>query len=216
MFCPARADTEEKLTARREMRLQRRCAHSAAEAFAKKAGVSVRISRKLPTPRRICWSDREAAGRAASELLAADCRRKCSRFRGAKTCIGARGKRTVCETGAVGVRCWIAAVVPVEIAGITAGNASRGHPCCMLCAGRLLIRRRVTLRHSAGFVKVDVASAGISFARRWTNTRTVRGCALAGGRAVIETVVHLTEWPTVRDRRIRSRVPEAARRCWSR
>ena len=92
------------------------------------------------------------------------------------------------------------AVVPLEIAGIAAGNASRGH--------RMLHGEAPVVDRFAEELRGDAArgercrsmspSAGTSFARRWTRRRArLPGARWREDEALVETVVHLTEWPSV-------------------
>ena len=92
-----------------------------------------------------------------------------------------------------------AAVVPLEIAGIAAGNASRGH--------RVLHGDHPVVLPSAksyaealrkAFVMVDVAERRQSIRKALDEaTRTVAGARWREDEPLIETVVHLTEWPSV-------------------
>jgi glycyl-tRNA synthetase beta chain len=92
-----------------------------------------------------------------------------------------------------------AAIVPLEIAGIAAGNASRGHrilhgdhPVVLPLAKSY----KETLR--AAKVMVDVAERRHSIRKALdAATRTVAGARWREDEALVETVVHLTEWPTV-------------------
>jgi glycyl-tRNA synthetase beta chain len=92
-----------------------------------------------------------------------------------------------------------AAVVPVEIAGITAGNKSRGH--------RILHGSDPVLLNSPesyvealrkAYVMVDVAERRQTIRKALdAATRTVAGARWREDEPLIETVVHLTEWPSV-------------------
>jgi glycyl-tRNA synthetase beta chain len=89
--------------------------------------------------------------------------------------------------------------VPLEIAGIAAGNTSRGH--------RVLHGDHSVVLDSpnsyvealrAAFVVVDVAERRHSIRKALdAATRTVPGARWREDEALIETVVHLTEWPSV-------------------
>ena len=92
------------------------------------------------------------------------------------------------------------AIVPLEIAGIAAGNASRGH---RMLHGDKLRGSCVTPKSyaealRAAFVVVDVAERRQSIRKALdAATRTVAGARWREDEPLIETVVHLTEWPTV-------------------
>jgi len=92
-----------------------------------------------------------------------------------------------------------ASVVPLEIAGIAAGNASRGH--------RVLHGEAPVVIAAAGGYKEALRGAHVAAdvaERRHTirkaldaAARTVAGARWREDEALVETVVHLTEWPTV-------------------
>jgi glycyl-tRNA synthetase beta chain len=92
-----------------------------------------------------------------------------------------------------------AAVVPVEIAGIAAGNVSRGH--------RILHGTDPVVLESPksyvealrkAYVMVDVAERRQTIRKALdAATRTVAGARWREDEPLIETVVHLTEWPSV-------------------
>jgi glycyl-tRNA synthetase beta chain len=91
------------------------------------------------------------------------------------------------------------AVVPLEIAGIQAGNTSRGHRILHGEAPVVIAKPTDYLAElRKAYVDADVA------ARRQTirkaldaATRTVAGARWREDAPLIETVVHLTEWPSV-------------------
>ncbi len=90
-------------------------------------------------------------------------------------------------------------VVPLEIAGIAAGNTSRGHR--VLHGDNPVVLPSVksyaeTLR--AASVVVDVAERQQMIRKALdAATRTVQGARWREDEALVETVTHLTEWPTV-------------------
>ena len=87
----------------------------------------------------------------------------------------------------------------LEIAGITAGNASRGHrvlhgsaPVAIGKAGEY----KEALRKA--FVVVDVAERRQIIRKALdAATRTISGARWREDQALVETVTHLTEWPSV-------------------
>jgi glycyl-tRNA synthetase beta chain len=91
------------------------------------------------------------------------------------------------------------AVVPVEIAGIRAGNTSRGHRVLHGKAPVLIATPKSypeALR--AAKVVVDVAERRQTIRKALDKaTRTVDGARWREDEALVETVTHLTEWPTV-------------------
>ena len=91
------------------------------------------------------------------------------------------------------------AIVPLEIAGIAAGDASRGHRILHGDAPVLLAKAadyQESLR--AASVVVEVAERRHIIRKALdAATRTVPGARWREDAALIETVVHLTEWPGV-------------------
>ena len=101
----------------------------AAEAFAKKAGVAVDALEKVTTPKgEYVGATVKRAGRAAAEIARRELPKEVLAIYWAKNMYWRAGKP---ERFVRPVR-WVvamldSAVVPLEIAGIAAGNASRGH-----------------------------------------------------------------------------------------
>lgn len=173
----------------------------AAEAFAKKAGVSVAALGKVTTPKgEYVGVTVKKPGRSATEILSADLPREVLSLYWPKNMYWRFGKP---ERFVRPIR-WIvalldAAVVPLEIAGITASNVSRGH--------RILHGEHSVLIHSVksypevmekAFVKVDVPARRAQIIKALDEaTATVAGARWRKDDALLETVVHLTEWPTV-------------------
>jgi len=195
------ADTEEKLTGPSwKVAFKDGAPTAAAEAFARKAGVPVSALEKVTNAKgEYVGATVKRAGRAASELLATELPKEVLGLYWAKNMYWRAGKP---ERFVRPVR-WVVAlldeaVVPLEIAGIAAGNTSRGH--------RILQGHSVHLPSSgsykdelrAAFVVVDVAERRHIIRKALdAATRTVPGARWREDEALIETVVHLTEWPSV-------------------
>jgi glycyl-tRNA synthetase beta chain len=173
---------------------------AAAQAFAKKAGVAVSEFKKVVSFKgEYAGATVKRAGRSASDILAAELPKEVLGIYWAKNMYWRAGKP---ERYVRPVR-WVAAmidagVVPLEIAGIAAGNASRGHrvlhgetPVTIASAGEY----KEALR--AAHVIVDVAERR-EIVRKALDaaTRKVDGARWREDAELIETVVHLTEWPT--------------------
>ena len=92
-----------------------------------------------------------------------------------------------------------AEVVPLEIAGIAAGNTSRGHRVLHGDAPVVVDTAKdyaEALR--AAFVVVDVAERRQIIRKALdAATRTIAGARWREDEALVETVTHLTEWPRV-------------------
>jgi glycyl-tRNA synthetase beta chain len=197
----SQADTEEQLTGPSwKVAFKDGAPTPAAEAFAKKAGVAVAALEKITNAKgEYVGATVKRPGRAASELLAAELHKEVLGLYWAKNMYWRAGKP---ERFVRPVR-WVvalldSAVVPLEIAGIKAGNASRGH--------RVLHGEKpVVLAKAANYAEalraakviVDVAERRLSIRKALdAATCTVPGARWRQDEPLIETVVHLTEWPT--------------------
>ncbi len=198
----SQADTEEQLTGPSwKVAFKDGVPTAAAEAFAKKAGVTVSALEKVTNAKgEYVGAKVKRQGRAANELLATELPREVAGIYWAKNMYWRAGKP---ERFVRPVR-WVVAlldevVVPLEIAGIKAGNASRGH---RILHGDSPVTPAKATDYAAAlrkaFVVADVAE------RRWSickaldaATRTVAGARWREDEPLVETVVHLTEWPSV-------------------
>jgi len=173
----------------------------AAHAFAKKAGVAVEALEKVATPKgEYVSAVAHRKGRAAIEVLASELAKEIGSLSWPKNMYWRAGKP---ERYVRPVK-WLVALldhemIPVQFAGIHAANLTYGH--------RILHgAHAVTINHPGEYVSsleaarvmVDVA------ARRHTirkaldyATRTVTHARWREDEPLIETVVHLTEWPSV-------------------
>ena len=196
------ADTEEKLTGPSwKVAFKDGAPTPAAEAFAKKAGVAVAALEKITNAKgEYVGATVKRLGLSATQLLAAELPKEVLALYWAKNMYWRAGKP---ERFVRPVR-WVVALldsatVPLEIAGIAAGNASRGH---RVLHGEALVvidqpKSYVEALRSARVV-VDVAERRHSIRKALdAATRAVPGARWRDDSALIETVVHLTEWPTV-------------------
>jgi glycyl-tRNA synthetase beta chain len=198
----SQADTEEKLTGPSwKVAFKDGAPTAAAEAFAKKAGVVVSMLEKVTTPKgEYVGATVKREGREAAELMAAELPKEVLAIYWAKNMYWRAGKP---ERFVRPVR-WVvamldSAVVPLEIAGIAAGNASRGH---RILDGdhsvALPSAKSYIAALRAAKVIADVAERRHSIRKALDKaTRTVPGARWREDEALVETVVHLTEWPTV-------------------
>jgi glycyl-tRNA synthetase beta chain len=174
---------------------------AAAEAFAKKAGVAVAVLEKITNAKgEYVGATVKRQGRAASELLATELPKEVLGLYWAKNMYWRAGKP---ERFVRPIR-WVVAlldseIVPLEIAGIKAGNQSRGHRILHGSSPVVIDQPKnyaAALRKA--FVVVDVAERRLSIRKALdAATRTVPGARWREDEPLIETVVHLTEWPTV-------------------
>jgi glycyl-tRNA synthetase beta chain len=199
---PRQANTEEQLTGPSwKVAFKDGAPTAAAQAFAKKAGVAVTALKKVTNAKgEYVGATMKRPGRGAAELLAAELPKEVLGLYWAKNMYWRAGKP---ERFVRPVR-WVVAllgskVVPLEIAGIAAGKQSRGH--------RVLHGEKPVLLAKAAdysealrkaFVVVDVADRRLSIRKALdAATRKVPDARWREDEALIETVVHLTEWPTV-------------------
>jgi glycyl-tRNA synthetase beta chain len=173
----------------------------AAEAFARKAGVAAADLEKITNAKgEYVGATVKRLGRAASKLLAAELPKEVLSLYWAKNMYWRAGKP---ERFVRPIR-WLVAlldstIVPLEIAGIAAGNTSRGHR--VLHGDHSVVldhAREYSKRLRAAFVVVDAAERRHSIRKALdAATRTVTGARWREDAVLVETVVHLTEWPSV-------------------
>ena len=198
----SQADTEEQLTGPSwKVAFKDGAPTKAAEAFANKAGVAVAALEKVTNAKgEYVGAKVKRLGRAASELLATELPKEVLSIYWAKNMYWRAGKP---ERFVRPVR-WIVAlldatVVPLEIAGIKAGSVSRGHR--ILHGESPVTLTKATDYAEAlrkAYVVVDVAERRQSIRKALDSaTRTVPGARWREDEPLIETVVHLTEWPSV-------------------
>jgi glycyl-tRNA synthetase beta chain len=196
------ADTEEQLTGPSwKVAFKDGAPTPAAEAFAKKAGVAVGDLSKIETSKgEYVGATVMRAGRTANEILATELPKEVLSIYWAKNMYWRPGKP---ERFVRPVR-WVVAligseIVPLEIAGIAAGDASRGHrvlhgeaPVTIPSAGAY----KEALKNA--FVRVDVAERRQIIRKALdAATRTAPGARWREDEPLVETVTHLTEWPSV-------------------
>lgn len=171
----------------------------AADAFAKKAGVDVGKLEKVSTPK----GDYLAAtvtkkGRTAAEVLGESLPKEIAGIYWAKNMYWRAGKP---ERFVRPLR-WMVAlldgtVVPLEYAGIKAGDHSRGHR--ILSAGTQKIARAADYQATLNSARVLVGRAEREHKIRKALdavTRTVPGARWREDAPLLDTVVNLTEWPS--------------------
>ena len=201
----AQPDTEEQLVGPSwKVAFPNGEAGPAAVAFAKKAGVEISALSKITNAKgEYVGATVERKGRAAAELLAAELPKEALSIYWAKNMYWRAGKP---ERFVRPVRWLVAlldsAVVPLEIAGIAAAKESRGHrilhgdsPVGIDSPGDYLEALRIA------FVEADVAARRHKIRKALDHvTRAISetpGARWREDEALVETVVHLTEWPTV-------------------
>jgi glycyl-tRNA synthetase beta chain len=198
----SQADSEEKLTGPSwKVAFKDGEPTAAAQAFAKKAGVAVEALEKVSNVKgEYVGVTVKRQGVAAPQVLAAELPKEVLSLYWAKNMYWRAGKP---ERFVRPVR-WVVAlmdakIVPLEIAGIAAGRASRGHRVLHGEAPVVLAKAADYVEPlRKAYVMVDVAERRQSIRKALdAATRTVAGARWREDAALIETVVHLTEWPTV-------------------
>ena len=199
-LAPAQADVVEQLTGP-SVNVAYKEGHPtpAAHAFAKKAGVDVSALEKVTTPKGEYISAKVTKkGRGASEILAELLPKEISSIYWPKNMYW----RKPSERFVRPVR-WLVAMldgetVPLEFDGVRAGNHSRGH--------RILTDKPVTISR-AGSAYVDSLRAAKVLSRSEREhqirkaldaaTRTIPGARWREDKPLLDTVVNLTEFPSV-------------------
>jgi glycyl-tRNA synthetase beta chain len=196
------ADVEEKLTGPSwSVAFKDGNPTKAAEAFAKKAGVEVGALQKVATAKgEYVGATVKRTGKAAPEILTNELPREVLAIYWAKNMYWRAGKP---ERFVRPVR-WVVAmldgaVVSLEIAGIAAGNASRGHRILHGEAPVVIAAAKEYAEVLRGAsVVVDVAERRQMIRKALDKAmRTVASARWRENEALVETVTHLTEWPTV-------------------
>ncbi|HTV07244.1 MAG TPA: glycine--tRNA ligase subunit beta [Acidobacteriaceae bacterium] len=198
----AQADLKEQLTGPSwSVAFKNGEATSAAHAFAKKAGVELSELKKVATPKgEYVAATAHRKGRAAAEILAEQLPKEIAAVYWPKNMYWRAGKP---ERFVRPVKWLLAlldhAIVSVEFAGVHAANLTYGH--------RILHGDKpVTVEHAGdylGVLEVAHVTADVELRRHRIRkgldaaTRSVPGAKWREDEALVDTVTHLTEWPTV-------------------
>jgi glycyl-tRNA synthetase beta chain len=198
----SQADSQEQLTGPSwKVAFKDGAPTKAAEAFATKAGVAVAALEKVTNAKgEYVGVTVIRQGRETAELLATELPKEVLGLYWAKNMYWRAGKP---ERYVRPIR-WVvalldSAIVPLEIAGIKAGNTSRGHR-ILHGEAPVVIDQPSSYAEALrkAYVVVDVAERRQSIRKALdAATRTAPGARWREDEPLIETVVHLTEWPTV-------------------
>ena len=173
----------------------------AAQAFAKKAGVSVSVLEKITTPKgEYAAATVQRPGQSAVKVLSESLGQEIGALSWPKTMYWRANKPERFVRPLRWLLCLLdEAVVPLEFAGIRAGSVSYGH--------RVLYGERpVPIARPAGYLSALEAAFVVADAavRRQrirkaldAATRTLPGAHWREDEALVEQVTHLTEWPGV-------------------
>ena len=173
----------------------------AAQAFAKKAGVEVSALQKTATPKgEYVSATAQRKGRSAAEILTEQMPKELAALYWPKNMYWRAGKP---ERFVRPVKWLVAllkhAIVPIEFAGVRAANITYGH--------RILSDEpSVTLEHAGdylGALEHVHVTADVELRRHRIRkaldaaVRSIPGARWREDEALVDTVTHLTEWPTV-------------------
>jgi len=171
----------------------------AAHAFAKKAGVDVSQLERVTTPKGEYLSAKiTTRGRAAAEILAEMLPKEIASIYWPKNMYW----RKTNERFVRPVRWLVAmlddAVIPLEFGGVRAGRESRGHR--ILSNGNVTIPRAgASYAEALRSVKVLGREEREQHIRKALDAaaRTIPGASWREDKSLLDTVVNLTEWPSV-------------------
>ena len=172
----------------------------AAEAFARKAGVPVTSLEKVTTPKgEYLAATVQKKGRSASDILTELLPKEIAGIYWAKSMYW-RGKSA--ERFVRPVR-WMVSlldeqVVPVEFGGVAAGRTSEGHR--ILSSGSIAINKPddYSAKLAQAFVTVSAADREHTIRKALdAATRTIPGARWREDKSLLETVINLTEYPSV-------------------
>jgi glycyl-tRNA synthetase beta chain len=173
----------------------------AAEAFAKKCGVSVDALKTIDTPKgEYVAASVTKKGRSAAEVIRADMPKEIAAIYWAKNMYWRAGKPERFVRPVLWMVCLLDGdVVPVEFAGKTAGRETFGHR--VLSDGAAIVIAKPSeyaAKLEKAFVVADVEARRQLIRKALDKiTRTVDGARWREDEPLVDQVTHLTEWPSV-------------------
>ncbi len=200
-----------------EGRLQRRSAHSCRRSLCAQSRTCRSTRWRRSRRRRANISPRRYRRRAAPRprFSPSRCRRKSPEFTGRRTCTGAASRRSAsCARCAGWCRCSTAKSCRWSSPAFAPSSTSEGHR--ILSSGALAIRRPAELRRRR-WPRARWSPAAAEREQRIRKaldaaTRTIPGARWREDKSLLDTVVNLTEFPSVDPGQLRSRVSRACRR----
>jgi glycyl-tRNA synthetase beta chain len=173
----------------------------AAEAFAKKCGVSVDALKTVETPKgEYVAASVTKKGRSAAEVIRAELPKEIGAIYWAKNMYWRAGKPERFVRPVLWMVCLLDGdVVPVEFAGRTAGRETRGHRVLSDDAVVVIAKpAEFVPQLERVFVVADVEVRRQRIRKALDKeTRTVDGARWREDEPLVDTVTHLTEWPSV-------------------
>ncbi len=173
----------------------------AAEAFARKAGMSVAELKTITTPKgEYLAATTTRRGRSAAEVLAVELPKEIGAIYWAKNMYWRPGKPERFVRPVLWLVCLLGdAVVPVEFAGKIASRATYGHRVLSTGEPFEIVAPESYLAQLEGeYVLADVEARRHRIRKALDRvTRTVTGTQWREDEALVDAVTHLTEWPDV-------------------
>jgi len=173
----------------------------AAEAFARKSGVAVADLRTISTPKgEYLAATSVKKGRSAAEVIAAEMPKEIGAIYWAKSMYWRPGKPERFVRPVLWIACLLGHdVVPLEFAGKTAGRETYGH---RVLAGDTPIEIEspgsYLTQLGKAYVCADVEVRRHRIRKALDHvTRKVAGARWREDEALVDSVTHLTEWPSV-------------------
>jgi len=173
----------------------------AAEAFARKSGVAVADLRTISTPKgEYLAATSVKKGRSAAEVIAAEMPKEIGAIYWAKSMYWRPGKPERFVRPVLWIACLLGHdVVPLEFAGKTAGRETYGH---RVLAGDAPIEIEspgsYLTQLGKAYVCADVEVRRHRIRKALDHvTRKVAGARWREDEALVDSVTHLTEWPSV-------------------
>ncbi len=174
---------------------------AAAEAFARKSGVAVGELRTISTAKgEYLAAMTVKKGRSAAEVIASELPKEIGALYWAKSMYWRAGKPERFVRPVLWIECLLGEdVVPLRFAGKTAGRASYGHR--VLSSGdalAIVAPESYAAQLEGEFVLVDVEARRQRIRKALDYaTRRVEGARWREDEALVDAVIHLTEWPDV-------------------
>jgi glycyl-tRNA synthetase beta chain len=173
----------------------------AAEAFARKAGVTVEALRTITTPKgEYLAATTIKRGRTASEVIAAELPKEIAAIYWAKSMYWRPGKPERFVRPVLWIACLLGEeIVPLTFAGKTAGRATYGHR--ILSTGdpfEIIAPDSYLAQLEGEYVLADVELRRQKIRKALDHvTRAIPNARWREDHALVDAVTHLTEWPDV-------------------
>ena len=172
----------------------------AAEAFARKAGISVHHLQRIETPKgEYLQASVTRPGLTAGELLTRELSKEIAALYWPKNMYWRAGKPERFVRPVEWMVCLLdEEIVPLAFAGCTAGNATRGHRLLAGDAIPIVVPESYRRQMRGEYVLADVEERRHRIRKELDRlTRTLPGARWREDEELVDQVTHLTEWPCV-------------------